>query len=314
MQKQRLKAFKVRKERFQKLRRAVGARRSHLVLRTGGTAALVYGQANTRVSNSMLLAQRQAVAAASVHRGAGDLDLTLILADGGPHGKADPAFAAHEDPIGMWAEAVWCMWLPRSALTKLAAHAIRSLVSLSSPWASVVGPAGAFVASAQRLGWTIENALTVRTDCGTTLDLCRDSPAHVRSEVKAAVWRWRWRKVEEKIPALHSGQGGHGAHLHPIFRLLQSRPSVNWGPQEQGALRSVVANRQWPQARLYSAGKVASRNCRLCVGLGFCNEEETLEALGYHASSRLDLPSDARATAEDGSKLAASESQESHSP
>ena len=75
----------------------VGAARSSLVLRTGGTAALVYGQA-----------QRRAVAAASVTFGAGDLDLTLILADSSHLGRADPAFAAHLDPIGMWAEALWC--------------------------------------------------------------------------------------------------------------------------------------------------------------------------------------------------------------
>eukprot|EP00973_Karenia_brevis_P010265 1391658-Karenia_brevis.AAC.1 len=62
----RLRAFKVRKPDFQKLRRAVGARKTAAVLRSGGTAALVYGQANTGVASSTLLAQRRAVAAASV--------------------------------------------------------------------------------------------------------------------------------------------------------------------------------------------------------------------------------------------------------
>ena len=175
----------------------------------------------------------------------------------------------------MAAEAVWCMWLPRDALTKLATHDIQALTSVSWPWASVMGPARAFVASAQRLGWRLDSALVVHTDVGMTLDFCCDSPAFVRSEVKVAVRRWRWRNVEEKIPALRSGTGGHGAHIHPIFGLLQARPSANWGPQEQGALRSVISNRQWPQARLYSAGKVASRNCRLCVELGHCSEADT---------------------------------------
>jgi hypothetical protein len=107
VQRSRLRAFKVRKERFQKLRRAVGAARSSLVLRTGGTAALVYGQANTGVADSMLLAQRRAVAAASVPGGAGDLDLTLIMADGGGHGVADPAFAAHQASQGSIASTCW---------------------------------------------------------------------------------------------------------------------------------------------------------------------------------------------------------------
>ena len=60
----RLTAFKARKSQFQKLRRMVGARRTATVLRTGGTAALVYGQGNTGVSCSMLQSQRAAVATA----------------------------------------------------------------------------------------------------------------------------------------------------------------------------------------------------------------------------------------------------------
>ena len=64
--KQRLKQFVQRRGRFRKLRRAVGARRTGAVLRSGGTSALVYGQANTGVANSMLLYQRRAVAASYV--------------------------------------------------------------------------------------------------------------------------------------------------------------------------------------------------------------------------------------------------------
>eukprot|EP00973_Karenia_brevis_P037778 5211344-Karenia_brevis.AAC.1 len=94
----------------------VGARRNDVVMRTGGTMAMVYGQATMGVSSSMLHAQRQSVAAASVPGGAGDLDLTLMMADGSESGRADPAFAAHEDPIATWAEAVWSQWLPAAAL------------------------------------------------------------------------------------------------------------------------------------------------------------------------------------------------------
>eukprot|EP00973_Karenia_brevis_P044803 6205659-Karenia_brevis.AAC.1 len=67
---QRLANFKVRKTCFRKLRRAVGGRRIDMVLRTGGTAALNYGQANTGVGCSTLMAQRRAVAAVSTGGGA----------------------------------------------------------------------------------------------------------------------------------------------------------------------------------------------------------------------------------------------------
>ena len=268
---QRLKQFRVRRVRFQHLRRAIGAQRTNTVLRTGGTAALVYGQANTGVSCSTLLAQRRAVAASAVTCGAGDLDMTLIMADGSLRGRADPAFAAHEEPISMWAEAVWCQWLPRLALLKIAQLAVEKLAGAASPWGRVKGPAAAFVASAQRIGWTISSALEATTDKGVALDFTRDSPAYIQTEVRKSVWRWRWRRLEERIPSLRAGDGGWGAHIQPIFRLLNMRPRDGWGPREQGALRSAVCNRQWPQSRLHQAGKVASPNCRLCVNSGICD-------------------------------------------
>eukprot|EP00973_Karenia_brevis_P023799 3280760-Karenia_brevis.AAC.1 len=77
VQRSRMDAFKMRKPCFRKLRRAIGSRRADIVLRTGGTAGLTYGQANTGVACTTLLQQRRAVAAASVAHGAGNLDLTL---------------------------------------------------------------------------------------------------------------------------------------------------------------------------------------------------------------------------------------------
>ena len=48
------------------LRKRVGAANAYLVLRTGGTAALTYGEGNTGVAETTLYRQRSAVAAASV--------------------------------------------------------------------------------------------------------------------------------------------------------------------------------------------------------------------------------------------------------
>ena len=274
VQRSRLRAFKARKDRFQKLRRAVGAERSGLVLRTGGTAALVYGQANTGVADSVLLEQRRAVAAASVPGGAGDLDLTLIMADGGRHGMADPAFAAHQMPIAMWAEAVWCGWLSKDTLQALAGQSLQRILGRDAPWSRVTGPATAFVASARRLSWVVRDATQLLTDNGLRIDLTRDSPAFVRRQVSDSVRRWRWRSVERRIPSLRRGAGGFGAYLQPIFRLLQAKPSEHWGRREKGALRSALTNRQWTQCRLHSAGLARNKNCQLCVQLGYCAEDD----------------------------------------
>lgn len=202
------------------------------------------------------------------------VDLTLIMADGGGHGVADPAFAAHQAPITMWAEAVWCSWLPREALQALAGYALQRILGIESPWSRVAGPATAFVASARRLGWVVRDAVQVLTDRGLHVDFRRDSPAFVRNQVSESVRRWRWQNVESRIPSLIRGVGGFGAHLQPIFRLLQGKQSEQWGPSQKGALRSTLSNRQWTQCRLHSAGLASTKNCWLCVQLGFCSADD----------------------------------------
>ena len=163
------------------------------------------------------------------------MDLTLVLADGSMGGKADPAFAAHEAPITKWAEAVWESWLPRADLAKLAAAAVEALAGRPSPWAMVRGPAGAFVASAQRLGWRVQSSTEVYTDLGQVIDFTRDSPAMAQRFVQQSVWRWRWRRVEARHPHLVQGAGGHGlSTLQALRRLgrrrleccLEGRPEV----------------------------------------------------------------------------------------
>ena len=99
------------------------------MIRTGGKAAIVYGQAVLGVSNVMLRMQRRAVmkAAATGHGiGGQQLDLGLIIADGKAGGGADPAFDAHIMPIVEWAKAVWHERLPRKSLQVLRRSRLRS--------------------------------------------------------------------------------------------------------------------------------------------------------------------------------------------
>ncbi len=283
----RLQNFRARKTKFQKLRRAVGAEGTNVVLRAGGTAALTYCECNAGVSTSMLYTQRSSVAAASSVGAPGDLDLTLALVDGSMRGHAGPAFAAHEGPITKWAEAVWCHWLPLGALRSMCTSALQRLAVARCPWAVLHGLGLGFVASAQRLGWTVDSATSLTSDTGAQLDLVRDPPAMITSVVRESVWRWRWRRLEAKHPHLVQGAGGHGPFLQPIFKLLKPRDLGEWGPQQRGALRSAFLNRQWPQARLKQAGKVDSPNCRLCVALGYCSDSDSSPELTGHMLHRV---------------------------
>ena len=278
----RLAAFVARRGRFRRLRRA-GIRTDRL-MRTGGIAALTFGQGVTGVSPALLLKQRRAVAAATVATSAGgDLDLTLMLADGSLRGVADPAFAAHTAPIGQWALAVWERWLPASALRRLVAFAKRRMVVAKRTWSVVCGPGAAFVASAHRLGWVVHDACVVTVDDGTMLNLTIDSPAFVKKAVENSVRRWRWRGVETRLGSLDSGGHGAGAIMQPIFRLLDPRQACeeDWGPRQRAGLRSAVMNRQWPQARLYAAGLVTSPLCQFCLAAAQRAAEETGTPLDY---------------------------------
>ena len=80
---------------------------------------MTWGGGVTGVSDTLLRQQRRAAAqagATGVSTCGQNLDLALIMMDASEHGRADPAFDAHEMPIGQWAQAVWDMWLPREAL------------------------------------------------------------------------------------------------------------------------------------------------------------------------------------------------------
>ena len=171
----RLKKFKGRVPLFRRLRRC-GADPAKII-RTGGKAAIVYGQGVLGVSNALLRLQRRAVArAAAAGHGAGgqQLDLGLMMVDGRARGGADPAFDAHTMPITEWARAVWEERLPRKCLQALAANAQKKLSKARCVWAAVTGPGTAFVATCARLRWTIVDGMTLRTDNGFYLDLRLD--------------------------------------------------------------------------------------------------------------------------------------------
>jgi hypothetical protein len=174
-----------------------------------------------------------------------------------------------------WAIAAWETWLPRGALLRLAAEAKRTLAAAPNVWAAVRGPGAAFVASAARLGWTVHDAFSVTTDDGTALRFTSDPPARVKREVTASVRRWRWRRVEDRIPTVAAGGGGSGAHITPILRLLRKRGADDaWTAAHRGGLRSAVLNRQWPQARLFRAGLAAHNGCHLCELANSCSSTE----------------------------------------
>lgn len=266
--KMRYSVFRKRVPRFRRLRTAgvSGAR----LLRTGGNAAMTFGEAVMGVSLSQLLQQRRAAAAAAAPTNGccccQSLDLALILADESPRGKADPTFAAHLCPIGEWAQAVWEGLLPMVVLQRLISSAPLRLMSAARPWAVARGPGAAVTATAWRLRWDILDARRIVTDTGRELLLDIDPPIVVARECAAAVRRWRWPLVEQAEPSLASQGKGFGANFTLVLQLLQPRAtSFERTPDHQGALRSAVLRRQWPKSRCFAAVFVEHNRCFPCL-------------------------------------------------
>ena len=271
----RLKAFTTRRRRFKRLR-ASGVRTDKL-LRTGGNAAMVYGQRAMGVSNVMLHSQRVSALAVTCSLGCGgNLDLGLMLADDKSRGAADPAFEAHVGVLFEWALAVWEAWAPLALLVNLIASAKSRFEGVKSVWSIVYGPSAAVVATARRLGWSVIDATHWITDVGEELNLSVDSPAFVQDLAVKSVRRWRWRRIEQHFPALHSNGEGRGADWRTIQRALRVKDSDSWGPAQKGALKSAVAGRQWCQHRLFKAGLVEHDKCLLCKDMIDGNVSGTL--------------------------------------
>ena len=229
------------------------------------------------MSPSLLHQQRVSVAASMVVGGSGGLDLTLALADHGSRAKIDPAMPAHIGPLCTWAEAVWASWIPSQTLQKLMDFTSKRVQIL---WGGVTGPAAAVFLTAQRIGWKFESYRRVLTEDGDTLDFLLDSPAMIKLIVTQAVEKWRNHRIELTFPSLGSANGNFGPHIGPIARLLDPKKvSPQWTAQLQGALRSVVVNRQWPQYRLHQIDSCQQPpTCQLCVAAGLCDPWDTSEA------------------------------------
>ncbi len=236
-------------------------------LTTGGMSALTYGDDCCGVSDDTLLKRRRAVAGVVAARCKGrDIDLTLAMAEAPGSRNVDPAYAAHALPLCRWAEAAWSTWVPLKLMHRSMALATAKVARARRPWGAVNGTASAAVATAARIGWVFEDAVTLHTDRGTTLDLQLDPPIVVKQEVLEAVRRWRWRRIADKHPQLAAGSPDGEQALDHVRRLLAPAARHDeWGAPQQAALRSAVNNGQWPQARMEAAGIVGDGSCRLCA-------------------------------------------------
>ena len=67
--------------------------------------------------------------------------------------------------------------------------------------------------------------------------------------------------------------------MEPITKLLKSKAnSEDWNPALRGSLRSAIAGRQYPQARVFAAGWATQSKCLFCL--------DKLASLGANTTRR----------------------------
>ena len=179
--------------------------------------------------------------------------------------QADPAFAAHVEVIGAFAEAVWRGLMDLGTLQFLVAHAKERLCRAKRQWSVVRGPVAAFVATANRIGWKVMGATQVIDENGVSVSFIDDSPDAIRLRVKAAVERWRMENVGVALGKDFTRCGG--VETRSLQVAVREKRSIAWGRTETTYLRSTVAGKQWTQHRLHRAGKSEEAGCQLCKAM-----------------------------------------------
>ena len=257
---------KVIKDTMNKQKRRLG--RVKCLRRRGGKAskvgrlglqpALTYGATVLGRSDTQLHQIRATVGATMFTDTARrSLTLSFLL----ENGRQDPAHMLIRLPLLEWAKAVWTKRVPLRILDGALARAQAVQQQRSHPWASVVGPGGAVVATLRRIGWQATSAAMWTTHDGTVLDLADDiSPRSLQSLIAKAVERWQYQQVAQHEGLEHLR---HGIHIGPIKKVISSLTARQLTKEASG-LRSTVIGAQWPQARLFEAGLAACDQCQKC--------------------------------------------------
>jgi hypothetical protein len=259
-----------------------------LMARTAAVPKVMCGCETFGVSDSSLHSARVKIALAASPAAAGKNPILTLLAADGTSGTLDPAFEAHAAVIRHWALAIWDKWFTLPLMQDTLDRARHKLAHTKGSWWSVTtGPTTALVATLRRIGWTCQDAATLITDEGRTLDLLVDPPIAVACEAKHAVRRRRWAEADKLLPGLlpvdidvgdpHPSK--HRTLLVPctaaISTLIKGHACPKsagdvqtlWKTKYRGDLASAACCGQWAQARKASVPTfgIDDARCQLCL-------------------------------------------------
>ena len=244
-----------------KLRRLRGTAVIHRVQRAGPQAAALWGAPVTGLTGAQLRGLRRG-ALNSLHRVKGTASLGLRLHSSAAGLKMDPMVLYHSQVILFWAQALWDGRPSLENLQKVLRGALEELQAARFAWRVVVSPAHVFAQSIRAIGWQIVDAKTLLSERGDTIDLLALAPKQV-----AALARVAAAQVSDVI-ALASRSSSH-VWRRPLFwgplrQAIEGPCRSLWTPHHQEAVRSLLSQCHWTQARMHAHGLTDSPLCKLC--------------------------------------------------
>jgi len=234
--------------------------RAHLVFRAGVTTKVIWGSSVTGMPPAELHGWR--VAALKMHGRLQKGICTLLKLRGSRIGRRyDPGPLHHGHLAYHYSLAVWEGIPTLGLLGDCLEASICKMAGVKAPWRQASDPIDAVVLTLSQLGWKPLSPRLWRDDRGGQWDLLATPPKLLRRLIQEGSQRQTDNLAIAKAEATWCG---------PIcweaFGGRLDKCCGDWSPHHQRALRSVMANAHWPQARLFAHCRVTDPLCRLCQG------------------------------------------------
>ncbi|CAK0817199.1 unnamed protein product, partial [Prorocentrum cordatum] len=210
------------------------------------------------MANATLASLRQSVATSFRGNTMGRSSPLTLLAHG-----ADPAIRANTEPLVNWAMA-WQEVANQDGLQAQLQSAWKKWVlrvgRARAPWQQVRGPAGAFIATVQRLGWETLAAHSI-TIGEEHLDLRTLSLRYLKQRISTATEngpKSDWLRIHGEKHGLDS------IFVEPVAALLKRPLSKKWTLEHQTRVRNLRCGGTWPQRHLCDKGAAEDSTCKAC--------------------------------------------------
>ena len=269
--------------------------------RAGPTAKATWGSAIMGVPDGRLRALRVGAVKGRgrLPRGAALGLASLSLSAGW---QRDPLVITTAAAVTSYVEMVWAGLLLEGTARALVAKGNVTAMA-PQPWRLVKDPIAALILTMRRIGWAFEgdDPYVIVDARGNRHEVRRRSPAFFGSLV-----RHECRRALGLEEVDRQGSGMWGWPIPPLWQPvldLMRRSSEGWGKHQQRALRGLIQNVYWSQARVASHDASIPSSCLLC-GQPKGTLYHRRFACDAHAAWRRDfLDSELRQAAQEVAKL-----------